>query len=402
MDAQTQRLVRRFEQLLIEQRLDEASLVIDDLSDVDEVYAVICRAQLDLIRGRRYDAMRALADVVARHPDHGRAWSIYAGVLFEMQRGEESLAAAQRAHALGQRDATAWYNLGRAQCMQGDWAAGETSFQVALKVDAGCAPATFGLARVALARRDPGLALERLSQVILHQPRYVAAYALASQIFISAGKPEDAKELLEKVFTAEPTFLPPAGLLLEVCLRTGDLTRAEQVAQVMEPVAVVVGDIDALKTLAGYHIQRDRIPEAEALLRRAVEAAPAYAEPRFRLAQLYERAGFPDLALGALEEAVSVDPDHPEAQNELASMLLERGGDDALPRALAHAQRAEALEPAYLPATFNQGVILAKLGDADAARPLLERVVQHPGAGPLRQRAQTLLRDYLPLQGEPS
>lgn len=395
MDAESQRLIRRFERLVNEQRYQEAALVVDELQGTDAVLALISRAQLDLVRGRRYDALRVLQEAVTLRPDHGRAWSVFSGVLFEMQRGVEALAAAKRAHALGEHDPTAWYNLGRALCMAGDWPAGESAFKSALKLDPDCAPALFGLARVALAKRDPGKALETLGKVIKIQPRYVNAYALASQVFISVGQPQDARELLEKVFAAEPTFLQPALLLLEVCARTGDAARAEQVANVIQPIATITGDIDALKTLAGYRIGRKEIPEAEALLRRAVEAAPQYAEPRLRLGQFYERAGLADLARSVLEEAVKVDPDHPEAQNELAAMLLSLGDPPSLQRALTHATLALALEPSFPPALFNQAVILAKLGDIPKARDLLSRVAQDPTAGDLRQRAQTLLDEHL-------
>jgi tetratricopeptide (TPR) repeat protein len=82
---------------------------------------------------------------------------------------------------------------------------------------------------------------------------------------------------------------------------------------------------------------------------------PGFAGPEVNLAIIYRQDGRIDDALGALQRALAIAPDHPSANNELG--LIERGRGD-FEAAEAAYRRAIAGDPDYALAHYNLGVLL--------------------------------------------
>jgi CHAT domain-containing protein len=95
-------------------------------------------------------------------------------------------------------------------------------------------------------------------------------------------------------------------------------------------------------------------------------------ENRAALGIAYLTTGDPDKAVEALEEAVAQRSDNDQYQTDLAAAYLARAGRqnraDDLPKALAAAERAIAINPARLEAWFNRALALERLQVTDGAR----------------------------------
>ncbi len=124
-----------------------------------------------------------------------------------------------------------------------------------------------------------------------------------------------------------------------------------------------------------------RRPDAERLLRHAVELAPHDAEILSQLGVVIAEQGRPADAVPVLERAVRTDPTFAPAFLNLGVALAHTGRSAD---AVAHLDTALRLNPTYPEAHFNRGNVLRDLGrpaDAEAAyRDAVRLRPDHPGA----------------------
>ncbi|MGC8916351.1 MAG: tetratricopeptide repeat protein [Thermoanaerobaculum sp.] len=90
--------------------------------------------------------------------------------------------------------------------------------------------------------------------------------------------------------------------------------RLEQALEAYEKAWAAGGDPVIANNLGAALAQLRRWAEAERWLRQAAEADPGYAEPRVNLAKVYLATGRWAQAREALEEALRIAPEHPEAR----------------------------------------------------------------------------------------
>jgi len=116
---------------------------------------------------------------------------------------------------------------------------------------------------------------------------------------------------------------------------------------------------------------------------------------RLRLALTYDANGFDALARRTYEQALALDPAPARTWYWLAHAAASGGDDEA---ALAHARRAAAIDPAYLPAQRQIGLWMLQRGDVgEAARLLGDLAARNPDDPSTRvafARALIEQRDY--------
>ena len=137
---------------------------------------------------------------------------------------------------------------------------------------------------------------------------------------------------------------------------------------------------DALNLSGALAFATGDTHSAVALLTRAVEALPSFADAHMNLAEALTKAGKPAEAIDRYRAVLALKPDLTEAHLLIARLLAETGQGET---GLAHCRVALALEPESADALAQRALVLHKLGrllPAEAAyRAALARHPDHLG-----------------------
>lgn len=315
--------------------------------------------------GRYADMVTAAQNLLQDHPNEGEVWKALS--VGQQMLGQDALPALQRARALRPADAELAANLGALLTTRGEWVSAREALQEAVRLQPRLAGAHNNLGNVRLALREPAEALAAFDAALALQPGLAAALGNRARALLALGRHEAAAEAFGRAIAARPsdaslrlhaaTALRAAGRvdaavvrlreavglapdLLDAWFTLGDLLRAQgdtagavaawdQVLardpahaeaacnlSVLVPArgeAVLGGALAAgvagerraavLANLGGLRLQDDRVGDAVAAYRAAVEAAPASVQAQGNLAQALRRQGAAaeaDALLGAL------------------------------------------------------------------------------------------------------
>jgi predicted O-linked N-acetylglucosamine transferase (SPINDLY family) len=142
----------------------------------------------------------------------------------------------------------------------------------------------------------------------------------------------------------------------------GDWATAERLC--CEVLAAGHEHFEALNLLGIIRAQTRQLPEAAALLARAVAARPDNATVHNNYANVLRELGRSREAAAEYDRAVALDPHYAEAFNNRGGALQALAQFDA---ALASYDQAVALRPDYSEAHYNRGVILQSVGRLEEA-----------------------------------
>lgn len=241
----------------------------------------------------------------------------------------------------------------------------------------------------ALLRRDAVLAEEQACEILKVLPGNVGAMTLLAQALAAQGRVLEAATVLRDATRRDPEAPHAWRLLAEQLLVLGDHAGADQAqAQAIRtsvnnprlreaatalcnndlPVAERLlklhlrehsGDVAALRMLAELAGRIGRYPEAETLLRHAIELAPGFRPARFNLATLLYRSGEVSDALVELGRLIEDEPDNPAYRN-LMGAALTRAGE--LDDAAAQFERVLERQPEQMKVWLSYGHTLKTLG----------------------------------------
>jgi tetratricopeptide (TPR) repeat protein len=124
-------------------------------------------------------------------------------------------------------------------------------------------------------------------------------------------------------------------------------------------------------------------------IERVLEVEPGFYAARIAQIDLLRRAGRIEEARVVAERGVQLLPEDAALRSELAS-LLDLGGDPAA--ALEQVEAALRLDPAFAPARVNRAIVLARLGQAEAAKAALQELLTEDAGSTEAPRAQEALR----------
>lgn len=224
------------------------------------------------------------------------------------------------------------------------------------------------------------------------------------------GKPAEAVPCFEKAIELDPTLPLPHKKLGRVLAALGKGTEADQAFQDYferdpDKGAVAVGadhlkagrtddavttlrdvlrqdpnNVDAMVFLALAYLQKDQhIEDAEALLRRATQAAPDHVTAWLNLGSILARRNKRPEALEAYRTATRIEPSHPGAWSLLANCHAHLGQTDAAKHAF---ERAIKLQPDHANTQMGYGHVLKTLGDQPAAlKAYREAIRLRPSSG---------------------
>lgn len=317
----------------------------------------------------------------------------------------------QRITAAAPDTAAAWYYLGYAQHGLHDDGDARQSYEKAVALKPDLAEAQVNLGSLLLAERDFAGALPHLQAAVKLKPNDAHARLELGAALQGAGQPEAANQEFQRASALDPksaTAFYEAG---HAALR--EKRYAEAAADLTKALAARPDDAGAERDLALADEALGRTPEAAQHFAEYLKLRPADTAVRVHLAQIYLDQKQPDLALAQLERAESMPTPPPEVEASIGDAyagagkfadaevhyrkaLQALGGQAALHRALAEAllkekKNAEAeaefrkaleIDPGSLDALKGLASSIYLEGRYADAAPLVERLLQAPGASP--------------------
>ena len=168
-----------------------------------------------------------------------------------------------------------------------------------------------------LIREDPRLAARQAREILAVAPRNADAFRLLGAALRRTGEAEEAERAELDAIAAsvgDPLLMRAAAALLD-----NDLPAAERLLR--PRLAEKPTDVAAIRMMAELAGRLGRYPDAEKLLRRALELAPAFAPARANLATVLYKQNRPAEAIAELDLLPRDDPGAAGSQNLKAAAL---------------------------------------------------------------------------------
>lgn len=259
-----------------------------------ESYRLYLRGLLDEQAGRPVQAMGAYQEVLRKDPRAGFINESLAEVAMVAGLSDVALAAAREAVAVSTSNASAYILLGRVHLARGENLEAQAAFEQALKID----PSNIEALSWAASRRQ-------------------------------IADPQGTRSLYEKFLSSNPDADAVRTSLGEIQQRQGDFSAAEK--SFKKILASDPSNVEAQLGLAGlYDVQGDTVA-ATAAYEAYVEEHPDAVEVLTRLGQLYHASNRMPEARAVLDRAVGLSPENRSVHFWRALVAQEEGQwDDAV------------------------------------------------------------------------
>lgn len=137
-------------------------------------------------------------------------------------------------------------------------------------------------------------------------------------------------------------------------------------------------DIQESLNLAVQHHAAGRLPEAEGIYQRILQADPNQPVALHLLGVVAHQMGKHDIAVDLISKALAFKPEYAEAHNSLGITLKELG---RMEDAVANYRKALVIKPDYVEAHYNLGNALKELGKREEAVASYGKVSYSPQIG---------------------
>jgi len=175
-----------------------------------------------------------------------------------------------------------------------------------------------GVALKALGRL--GSALESFDAALELNPDYAEAHFNRGNLLAEGGREAEAETAYRKATEINPGYGDALNNLGNLLSRQG---RFEEAVEILKAIAAPTPEI--LNNLANAALALDRLDEAEAIFRRAIEAAPHDGRLHLNLGGVLQDRGDLEAARDSVEHAVVLRPDDTDARLRLAMLGLLAG-----------------------------------------------------------------------------
>jgi len=410
-DLQVKKLY--IEVLILKNRLDNAAKLNDEVlkADPHDVDALVCRGQIMLRRDQAGAAVEALQSALHDDPDNGFA-HFQLGVAYDQQH-DDARAESEWREAVRLRPdlSDAQRALAAIEIRHGEV---DALLQTAQQIIAALpnAPDGYLLKGVAdLARQRLTDAQHDAEQAEAKAPQSPAPYIQMGNIQLIQKRHAEAEKLYQEALARDPSSSDALSGLLNTYFALKQYDQAVAVAEVQitkspdnsnfydllgtalfngkkdlpgaekalrKAVDLDKNNTDALEKLGKVQIQEGNADQAIALYQQSIKDNPR--EVRFYVlsGELYESKQDWDHAKGMYQQALSIQPDHPLASNNLAYVMLEQGGNVDVALAMAQTARrrmpdwpnaADTLGWAY----FQKGIYQSAISQFQEALRLTEK-----------------------------
>lgn len=255
-------------------RLDEALAITGPMVDAGasaRAFAIHSSALKGL--GRRDEALALDRRAVALHPQVGAMWHNLAATLGDLGRGAESVAAMEKAFALGIDGALSWGVMARSRLACGDLAGAEDAYRRALQRAPGNEVIANEYADLLWMRDGDVEAGQVVLDQAFHGGGHPAPLLLAkAKLYQSAGQAERGCDLLAKAAERMPDDVAVQLAAAQAALESDRIEEADRLVTIAHALAPGVPAI--LNEMVIIRLAQGRAAEALALARQALEEAP--------------------------------------------------------------------------------------------------------------------------------
>jgi putative PEP-CTERM system TPR-repeat lipoprotein len=277
-----------------------------------------------LRQGQTDAAIDVLQDLVADEPLAHMETSVFLGVLYlGAGRVDEAAEIAARVIAQDPGNLVARNLSALAAIAGGDRAAGRTELESIVGSNPEFRPAQINLVKLDMLEGRFEPADRRIAALLAEMPSDVSALHEAARLAIARGQPGAAIERLEQVREIDPRAVKPLVDLANLYLRQGDMAKAVQVAIDLE--RQVPQSLDAKTSLARIQLTRGETAVALSLLHEAGRLAGNRVAQLVDVARLQAQAGAAEAAEANLRKALESDPESRVARRELAILMTRQG-----------------------------------------------------------------------------
>ncbi|MGE3775953.1 MAG: tetratricopeptide repeat protein, partial [Pirellulaceae bacterium] len=248
-------------------------------------------------------------------------------------------------------------NLGTLLTELGRYDEAKSGFQSALKLQPDDVGAYFGLAVTACARQRLEEGVERVLQVLMHEPRHVQGLHLWQQLVaelqrrLAATPAHDTARLTDLLVQLHNGY----GVVLARQRRFDEAIRVFRQALAWRPDAA-----DVISNFATALIEAGADEEAKSVLLAFLRHQPGNAGTHIKLGYLRVRAGEFDAATDSFRDALRCKPDSAEAYVNLGAVYERQG---RLEEAIACCERALGYDANNAVAHCNLGMMYLRRGE---------------------------------------
>ena len=260
------------------------------------------------------------------------------------------------------------------------------NLEAALKLNPDYLPAEIAYAKYLMLTRDNEAAKKQVRELVARLPDDLRVKELEARMALSEGQPQRAAELLREVRQKLDTGAL-ATFHAMALWRSGDRDGAVQTLE--EWIGRNPRDVFARLEVNQYHLALGRRDAAKANLGKVLELQPDNWIALNDLAWLLYRDGDLDAAGRRAERALELSPTSPNVKDTLGVILLARNDTK---RALQLIGEAARQAPDHPQIAYHWADALARNGERDDARKILERVLGRWKSFEERDRAEQLLR----------
>ena len=231
-------------------------------------------------KGQREQAIRPLETALGVNPNLTKAKFLLANLYAQSRRFPDALVLARQLQRADPKAAEPWLLIGSLEFAEQRGQAAVEAFENSLKI----------------------------------KPDSVAAYRGLGQAYAFLDQNDRAEESYRRALKIDGNDVVSlndlAWLLVEVRKKPDEALPLALKAERLDPLSVSASD-----TLGWIHYRRQSYAEAEKLLTRAVERAPANGMARFHLGMVYARLGRKADAMSELRRAATLDPKLADREN---------------------------------------------------------------------------------------
>ncbi len=286
-------------------------------------------------------AVIELKEAIKLAPTSADSHAALAGVYLSQGSADLAIEQAQATLQLNPRHARIATLLGEAYALKGDTEKAKQVFQTLLKASPNYSFAHHRLGLIARSEKHDAEALQHFEQALKTSPDFVEALAQIVSINAAQGKFQEAKDRLLRHKAVLPKNPHVPVLLGQLLVLTNDYGPAEDAFK----QAIDMNDnvLDAYTGLAGVYLKRGHPDDAIKEFKIALSKNPKLIGTHTVLGMIYESQKKYDDAQASYQEALKINPRFAPAANNLAWLMMERGGNTDV--ALGYAQTAREVSP---------------------------------------------------------